>query len=220
LQGDGTRAYFNIPSNPNAKDQEKVSKPWHLNEAASSMNQGIWRKWHRWLGFVAAPFLMYAAITGLCLALNEFFGVEEALRERLREVVSPVTLPVADADCAAALGRAFTTVAAQAPGAPVDKVAIEFKGEPPVVTVFIAKPGGGEDRKFVVDARTGELLRTEAYVDKPLLLRLHSGEAWGDGGQVGAMLWSIALISAVVSGVVIYFKMRRPGLKGLRRIFW
>ena len=31
------------------------------------MNQGFWRKWHRWIGIVAAPFLLYAAITGICL---------------------------------------------------------------------------------------------------------------------------------------------------------
>jgi uncharacterized iron-regulated membrane protein len=40
------------------------------------MNQGFWRKWHRWIGVVAAPFLLYAAVTGVILAANEFFGEE------------------------------------------------------------------------------------------------------------------------------------------------
>ena len=184
------------------------------------MNQGFWRKWHRWVGFVTAPFLLYAAITGFCLAVNEFFGEEEAQRERLREVVSPVQLPLADSAWSGTLSKALATAAAQAPGAPVDKLTVEFKGDPPVVTVYTGLSGGGEDRKFILDARTGELLRTEAYVDKPFLVRVHSGEAWGDGGLVFAMLWALALIVAVTSGIVIYFKMRRPGLTGLRRIFW
>jgi hypothetical protein len=41
----------------------------------------------------------------------------------------------------------------------------------------------------VLDARTGALLSNEAYADKPLLYRLHSGEAFGDGGLVVAMFW-------------------------------
>ena len=34
-------------------------------------------------------------------------------------------------------------------------------------------------RRLIFDARTGALDRTEAYVDKPLLHRIHSGEAFG-----------------------------------------
>jgi uncharacterized iron-regulated membrane protein len=184
------------------------------------MNQGFWRKWHRWIGFVAAPFLLYAAITGVCLAASEFFSEEEARRELLRDVVSPVKLPVVDAAWSASLSRVLATVANEAPGAPVDKMMVEFKGNPPVVIVYTGKPEGGEDRKFVINAQTGKLIRTEAYVDKPFLVRLHSGEAWGDGGLVFAMLWGLALAVGVVTGLVIYLKMRKPGLKGLRRFFW
>ncbi len=184
------------------------------------MNQAFWRKWHRWVGFVAAPFLLYAAVTGVCLAVNEFFGEEEAQRERLREQVSPVTLPAPASVWSDALAQALAAAATEAPGAPVDKVTLEFKGERPAVIVYTGRPGGGEDRKLIFDARTGAMMRSEAYVDKPFLVRLHSGEAWGDGGLVCAMLWGTALVAAVVSGLVIYFKMRRPGLTGLRRAFW
>jgi uncharacterized iron-regulated membrane protein len=184
------------------------------------MNQAFWRKWHRWVGFVAAPFLLYAAVTGFCLAVNEFFGEDEELRENLRQVVSPVRLPADETTWSGPIAKAMAIVAKQAPGAPIDKITVEFKGEPPVVTVYTGKPEGGEDRKFIVDARTGELIRTEVYVDKPFLVRLHSGEAWGDGGLVFAMLWALALVTAIVTGLVIYLKMRRPGLIGLRRVFW
>ena len=63
------------------------------------------RKWHRWIGFPASIFLLFAAVTGILLAVTEFFGEEEALRERTRELVSPVTVQTPDADLAAMLAR-------------------------------------------------------------------------------------------------------------------
>jgi len=57
-------------------------------------------------------------------------------------------------------------------------------------------------------------------VDKPFLYRLHSGEAFGDGGLVAAMAWGLALALLAVSGLVIYWQMRRPGTTGWKRVFW
>ncbi len=85
------------------------------------------------------------------------------------------------------MDKALKTVRGKAPGTPIDKITIEFKGDQPTVTVFTGRPTGGEDKRFVVQAMTGELLRVDAYVDKPFLTRLHSGEAFGDGGLVMAM---------------------------------
>jgi uncharacterized iron-regulated membrane protein len=34
------------------------------------------------------------------------------------------------------------------------------------------------------------------------------------------MLWGSALVFLVVSGVVIYLQMRRPGARGWKRVFW
>ena len=86
--------------------------------------------------------------------------------------------------------------------------------------MFTGKPTGGEDRKFVMDARTGRLLQEEAYADKPFLYRLHSGEAFGDGGLVMAMGWALALVWLTISGLVIYWRMRRRDAVGLKRVFW
>ena len=116
--------------------------------------------------------------------------------------------------------KALATVARQASGAPVDKIELQFKGDQPTVTIFTGKPQGGEDRKFVVNARTGALLSTEAYTDKPLLYRLHSGEAFGDGGLVVAMFWALALLVLTVSGVLIFWRMRRRNVTGWRRYFF
>ena len=186
----------------------------------------FWRQWHRWLGLPAALFLLFAATTGVLVAGTEFFGEDEARREALRKVVSPLAAGDESARAAAVtatLERALAAVAARAGrDAPVDRITLELKGDAPRVLVFTGRPGGGEDRKFVVDARSGRIASEEAYADKPFLYRLHSGEAFGDGGLVVAMGWGLALLWLTSSGLVIYWRMRRKGERatGLRRVFW
>lgn len=180
----------------------------------------FWRKWHRWIGFPAAIFLLFASVTGFVLAFTEFFGADEALREATRDLISPVTVASPATDWSEPLARAMKTVSATAGGAPIDKVTMQFKGDQPTVTIFTGKPAGGEDRQFVVDARTGTLLRTEAYADKPFLNRVHSGEAFGDGGLVFAMLWAVALIVLTITGLIIYLKIRPRAPTGIQKAFW
>jgi uncharacterized iron-regulated membrane protein len=178
------------------------------------------RRWHRWIGVPAAIFLLFASTTGILVAFTEFFGEEEALREATRDMVSPVTLDSPQSSWTDPIAAAFATAARQAGGAPVDKVVLQLKGPQPTVDIFLGKPGGGEDRRLVIDARTGELLKVASYVDKPFLYRLHSGEAFGDGGLVVAMFWGLALALMTVSGALIYLRMLRPNATGLRRYFW
>jgi uncharacterized iron-regulated membrane protein len=189
-------------------------------QSSTDMTQAFWRKWHRWVGFVGSLFLLFAAVTGVLVAGTEFFGEEEALREATRDLESPFhadSPPAAwEAPVRAALARAQT----ETPGAPIDKVLVQFKGTPPTVTVFVGKRGGGEDRRLIVDAATGALIRSDAYVDKPLLHRIHSGEAFGDGGLVFAMIWGAALAFLAATGLVIYVAMRRRNPQGLQRVFW
>ncbi len=184
------------------------------------MNPNFWRKWHRWISFPTTLFILFAAVTGVMVAISEFFGEAEELREANRKLVSPVTLQASLSEWNERLSRAFQTAAKEAGNAPVDQVTIQFKGKQPTITVFTGKPAGGEDRRFVVDAATGALLMTGAYVDKPFLHRLHSGEAFGDGGLVAAMAWGTVLAVLVISGFIIYLTMWRRGLSGWRKIFW
>jgi uncharacterized iron-regulated membrane protein len=185
-----------------------------------ALNIAFWRKWHRWIGFPAALFLLWAASTGVLVAFTEFFGEEEALREATRDLVSPVTVASAPTAWSEPIARAFATAATRSSGAPVDKIEVQFKGPRPTVTVFVGKPQGGEDRKLVIDARTGQLLSDETYADKPLLYRLHSGEAFGDGGLVVAMMWGLTLLVLIITGLIIYLKLWRPGQTGIRKVFW
>jgi uncharacterized iron-regulated membrane protein len=186
-----------------------------------TLDTRFWRKWHRWIGFPAALFLLFAAVTGFLVAFTEFFGEEEALRERTRDLVSPVTLASPQNAWSDPISKAIATAAATAPGAPIDKITVQFKGDAPTVSVYTGKPGGGEDRKFVLDARTGALLESKDYKDKPFLTRLHSGEAFGDGGLVVAMFWALALAILASSGLIIYYTMRgKRELTGMRKVFW
>ncbi|MEP6689745.1 MAG: PepSY-associated TM helix domain-containing protein [Gemmatimonadaceae bacterium] len=180
----------------------------------------FWRKWHRWIGFPAALFLLFASITGFLVAGTEFFGADEAAREATRRMVSPVTAGAPSTSWSEPIARALAAVNARAPGARVDFVTVQFKGAPPAVIVVTAAPPGGEDKKYVIDARTGAVISVEAYADKPFLYRLHSGEAFGDGGLVVAMLWALALAVLTVTGLIIYLKLRRDNLTGWRRVFW
>lgn len=184
------------------------------------MNPATWRRWHRWVGFPAALFLLFAGVTGILVAGTEFFGEEEALREATRNLVSPVATGSADSAWARPIERAFRAARGAVGAAPVDKVIIAFKGPEPTVTLFLGKPAGGEDRRVVVAARDGRVLEVASYADKPLMHRIHSGEAFGDGGLVASMAWGLALVGLTASGLVIYWRMRRRNATGWRRVFW
>src|SRR5262245_3281656 len=112
------------------------------------MKTAFWRKWHRWIGFPAALFLLFAAVTGFLVAFNEFFGEAEALREATRDLVSPVSTSSPQSAWSDPVAKAMVTAQARAAGAPIDRVTIQFKGDQPTVTVFLGKPTGGEDRLF------------------------------------------------------------------------
>jgi uncharacterized iron-regulated membrane protein len=184
------------------------------------MNPAFWRRWHRWIGFPAALFLLFAAVTGFVVAATEFFGEAEALREATRDLTSPLSAASPASAWSDPIAKAMAAAQQRAPGAPIDKITAQFKGDQPTVTVFLGKPGGGEDRLFVFDARTAALIREDAYADKPLIHRIHSGEWFGDGGLVFAMFWATALTILTISGLIIYWTMRRRNAAGLQKVFW
>jgi uncharacterized iron-regulated membrane protein len=183
-------------------------------------NPAFWRKWHRWIGFPASLFLLFASISGVLVATTEFFGEAEALREATRDLVSPVHVGGPDTAWSEPIARALATAAGAAKNAPIDKVLVQFKGDQPTVEIFTGLPAGGEDQRYIFDAKTGALLRQEAYVDKPLLHRIHSGEAFGDGGLVFAMFWGLALAILSATGLWIYWTMRRKNPIGWQKVFW
>ena len=196
------------------------------------MSPNFWRQWHRWIALPATLVVLFVAVTGVLVAGTEFFGAEEALREATRDLVSPVKLGAPFTDWSGQLdaarrgqtpserGQTPSAAAAQVPGAPVDKITMQFKGETPTITIFTGKPTGGEDRRLVVEAKTGRVTEITSYADKPLIHRVHSGEAFGDGGLVAAMIWGAALAFLSLSGFLVYSQMWRRTRTGIRRFFW
>lgn len=183
----------------------------------------FWRRWHRWIGAPAALFLVFVSITGVLVAGTEFFGADEALREANRDLVSPIHTDAPLAEWSGPLATAMSVAAEKFPGAPVDKVVIAFKGAAPTLSIFLGKPTGGEDTQLVFDAHTGAYLRTESYVDKALLHRIHSGEFFGDGGLVMSMVWGVALLALTITGFLLYWRLftaQRPERTGLKRVFF
>jgi uncharacterized iron-regulated membrane protein len=183
----------------------------------------VWRQWHRWISAPAALFLAFAALTGVLVAGTEFFGADEALREANRDLVSAVRTDSPPDAWTGRITQVMAGAAQEAPGAPIDKIAIELKGQAPVITLYLGRPSGGEDKRLLFDARTGALLRTDRYADKPFINRVHSGEAFGDGGLVFAMVWGLALFALTVSGFALYWRLagaNRAGRTGLKRWFF
>ena len=183
----------------------------------------FWRQWHRWIGAPAALFLLFVSITGVLVAGTEFLSADEALREANRKLVSAVHTNTPIGDWTGTIATAMTAAATQAPGAPVDRVTIELKGQSPTISVYLGKPAGGEDRRLLFDATTGAFLRTIDYVDKPLIHRIHSGEFFGDGGLVASMMWGLALMALTVTGLLMYWRLmnvKRAERVGFRRFFF
>ena len=178
------------------------------------------RKWHRWIGFPAALFFLLSGVTGIWLQCERFFGEEEALREKLRDTVSTVSAKTAPAEFAAQFAAAQAAVAAKAGDQPLDKITWQLKGDAPTLTFYLGGTKSLKARKLLVNAQTAVVLREDDYDDDSLVLRLHSGEAFGDGGMVLGMVWALALIVLTISGLIIYWKMRPKDPTGLRKVFW
>ena len=97
----------------------------------------LMRKWHRWIGLLAAVFFIVTAFTGTWLECVRFFGEEEAMREKLRDTVSKVSATTPSAEFAAQLAKAQEAVAAKAGGQPLDKIVWQLQGDAPTVTFYL-----------------------------------------------------------------------------------
>ena len=177
------------------------------------------RQLHRWVGAGVAIFLILVSATGVILEWQQFFGEEEAERERIATMTSEATLDAQLEKISAQFAAARAAVRVVAGPAPLDRVVWQLKGDKPAFEFFT---GGAQPRRYLVDARTAAIVRRESAEAESLLLRLHTGEVFGDGGRVLGMLWGLATLVITVTGLVIYWRMRRPGASGswLGRLFW
>lgn len=175
------------------------------------------RKWHRWIGWTAALFLLLVSTTGIILQGQRLFGAEETERERLQDLTSIYTLGKPLADLSISISRAQQSVLAVVGDAPLDRVVVSLKGDRPTITLFTGGPGA---QMFVVGALDGAVVRRDSAEKESFLLRLHTGEVFGDSGILLGLLWGTAMLVMTLTGVYLYLKMRRPNRLGLKRIFW
>ncbi len=177
------------------------------------------RKWHRWIALPFAVLLLSVAVTGVLLQFQQFFGEEEAQREKLATVTSAFSLDTTGADVAAKFDRARAAVQAKVGTARLDAFEVQLKGDHPTVTFHVV---GSAARKLVINADTGAIEKDETDVRESFILRLHTGEVFGDGGVVLGMFWGTALVVLVVTGGILYWQMyrARARVKGWKAIFW
>ena len=180
------------------------------------------RKLHRWLGFAAAILFLFVAVTGVILQFQQLFGAEEAKKEALAQLTSPVSLSQA-LQPASALDRARAAVLLRFGDRPVDSLDWQIKGPDQFFTVHL---GGSEPLRVQVNAAHGLIINVESDKED-FFVRLHSGEIVGDGGKVLGLGWGLGLVFMVITGFIVYLqlyrarrKKERTRGKGLGRWFW
>jgi uncharacterized iron-regulated membrane protein len=181
------------------------------------------RKLHRWLSVVGIIFFLSVSLTGIWMQGEAIFGEDEAAREAMAKIVSPVSLARPLPDSAASLDEARAAVLKRYGNRAVASVDWVIKAP---VQAYIFHLDGAEPIKVTVNAATGAII--DAQPDgEDWVMRLHTGEILGDGGKFLGLAWGLALIAMIITGLILYLKMlqaRRTGvagkLHGWRRYFW
>lgn len=120
----------------------------------------LMRKWHRWIGVGAALFLLSVATTGIILQFQQFFGDDEAAREKLAVLRSAYSLDSSLSDFGLKLDQAKSSLRRQVGNAVLDNVEIALKGEHPTFVFHLA---GAEPQKVVVSADSEYAQETENH---------------------------------------------------------
>lgn len=181
------------------------------------------RKFHRWLSIVGIVFFLSVATTGVWLQIEAIFGEDEAAREAMGTLVSPVSLSAPLPLDPASLDTARTVVLAHYGNRPIASVDWLIKGPVPA---FVFHLDGGEPLKVTVNAVTSALIKAEPD-GEDWVMRLHTGEILGDGGKFLGLTWGLALIAMSITGTIVYLQMLRGRRSvqsaktlGWKRFFW
>lgn len=193
-----------------------------MQGSESRKKKAFFRQIHRWVGLGAAILFLSVTTTGILLQVEQIFGPKEALKEHLMDLTSPFSLESRLEVDQRTLGRARMTLLRRLGNRPLDGIEWQIKGE---AQLFIFHLGGADPIDATVEIESGRVVRIESG-EENLLLRLHSGEALGDGGKVLGLFWGLALLLMILSGLSVYwqvYKARRRASKGRlgwRGLFW
>ena len=151
------------------------------------------------------------ASTGVVLQIQQFFGADEAEQERLATIMSTQLASAPVAGWQQQIDRALVAVKVSV-GAdvPIDSVEVQLKDTPRKCIVWTASGGGAkkdEPLKVTVNAESGAVLKTESGERESFILRVHTGEVFGDAGVVLGIIWGTALVVLTITGAWVYYRM-------------
>ncbi|MDE2026982.1 MAG: PepSY domain-containing protein [Candidatus Omnitrophica bacterium] len=175
------------------------------------------RKLHRWIGIGAAIFLLSVSITGVILQIQRLSNEKEHEEEMQPKEASVYTLDNNLNEFFSKLSITQSNIKAKIGQAKLDRVELKLKGEEPTLTVYTA----GQDPKKITADADGNIEKIEDAKES-FILRLHSGEVFGDAGVVLGIFWGLALVFLTITGFTIYWKMGK-GIKekrGWKKVFW
>ncbi|MBB3925657.1 putative iron-regulated membrane protein [Sphingobium jiangsuense] len=174
------------------------------------------RRWHRWAAIPAGLLLFFVALTGVLLHLDMIrLGQQPPGHGTpVRQAAQP--LP-SNAELAAMVARVADAARAD-PALEVRTIQIDLTG--PRITVGAGAGGAPGGARLLLDARTGERITPPAPpADYHYVLQdLHAGYFLGWTGRILSILCGIALAILSVTGVQLWWDMRRRGRK--KGLYW
>lgn len=162
------------------------------------------RVWHRWVGFPSAVVLVFIALTGVGLQIEQMLVPPQPGHGPSR-VSSKSTLP-ADADLSAMVVRAARSARQHNPHLAPERIELAFTGAAGKATVGALAPFGPH---ITIDPATGAVI-PEALPGFDLhlfLLDLHAGFEFGLLGHALSVAAGLALLTLCLTGLKVYFDM-------------
>lgn len=199
--------------------------------------ESVWRRTHRWVGAVAAAFLLNIAVTGVVLAWGELqlgvflkygVGAPPYPRPSPMPAVSARPLPRNWPDM---LRTTYDAAQRQHEGSQITSVTLVERATGP--TVGLATLGGDRPAMLAMNAQTGAAIsdwaasgvqRGNGYFSDwhQIFKRLHRGDIVGDfSGRYFDILTGLSLLYLVLTSFSLYWRMfSQRRAKNRHGLFW
>lgn len=173
------------------------------------------RRWHRWAAIPAGLLLFFVALTGVLLHLDMIRVGQHPPGHDPNPPKAVVAMPT-DRDLALMIGR-LAAAARKEPGFKPQSLTIDLTPPQPVL---VASAGQGPEGKQIrFDAVSGQRINLPPpLADFHYVLQdIHAGYFLGWTGRILSILVGLALIVLSVTGIEMWWTMRKRGQKG---IYW
>jgi uncharacterized iron-regulated membrane protein len=192
---------------------------------------GWWRSLHRFVGLIAALFLIIVAISGGILASSSIgVNISAAIRGGARPgLTADVASPLVDGELAPLLHTTLSAYRSTTRDAAVKVIRLRhFAGMPQGVVIT----GGAETTQLVFNAISGRAVSESepGYPDTgmpfgwqvtQIAKQVHRGDFIGVSGRWMSIFAGLSLLYLTISGVVMYFELwNRRRQRGSSGLFW